>query len=168
MTDADQPNLSSVVVECELDAQPETVWRALTVPEIVAEWLAPNSIDAKTGEAFGIELAPKEGGHISCVVLDADPPQRLSYSWRTAEDDARAGSLDTVVTFELAPTADGGTRLRITHTGLPAVREERPPATKMISVGREPGACRRRPLTWCTVHSPTGRRGLVMELRRAA
>ena len=28
-----------VVVECGLDASPEKVWRALTVPELAADWL---------------------------------------------------------------------------------------------------------------------------------
>ena len=46
-TDACQ---QEVVVECELDASPEKVWRALTVPELVAEWLqVPHEADGVVG-----------------------------------------------------------------------------------------------------------------------
>ena len=40
-TDLPEESTESIVVECELDEPREKVWRALTVPEIVAEWLMP-------------------------------------------------------------------------------------------------------------------------------
>ena len=40
-TDLPEESSESIVVECELDEPREKVWRALTVPEIVAEWLMP-------------------------------------------------------------------------------------------------------------------------------
>ena len=46
------------------------------------------------------------------------PNERLSYSWRGGHDgNAEYGSrLDTVVTWSLAKV-DGGTRLRVVHSG---------------------------------------------------
>ena len=103
-------NDDELVVECELPQAPEMVWRALTVPRLVAAWLLPNTMgEPKRGERF--ELDGSRHGlseRIACELLDAEPQRRLSYSWREA-DDTRS-----VVTFELTP-AGAGTRLRVTH-----------------------------------------------------
>jgi uncharacterized protein YndB with AHSA1/START domain len=98
------------MVECELDAAPAKVWRALTIPEFVAAWLLPNTLgDARTGEKF--ELGGSAHGlsrRIACEVLEAEPERRLRYSWREAD------ATESVVTFELTPHGKG-TRLRVTH-----------------------------------------------------
>jgi uncharacterized protein YndB with AHSA1/START domain len=95
----------TVVVECDLLEPPEKVWRALTEPELVAEWLAP---DEDTAD----ERAP-----IECEVIEVRPNRLVRYSWRDggAAGDEDAGR-DSIVTFELARTAAGGTHLRIIHT----------------------------------------------------
>ena len=58
---------------------PEKVWRALTVPELLAAWMMPNDIKPETGSrfAFAGPDAP-----IECEVLDAEPGRLLRYSWR--------------------------------------------------------------------------------------
>jgi uncharacterized protein YndB with AHSA1/START domain len=90
----------TVIVECELPEPPEKVWRALTEPELVAEWLAPD-----------------EGGAIDCEVIESQPNRLLRYSWRDHGDDEPDSAVDSIVTFELSRTPAGGTRLRIIHTG---------------------------------------------------
>lgn len=107
-------NDDDIVVECDLPAAPDKVWRALTVPELVARWLLPNSMGAaRPGEQFEFD-GSRHGlsGRIDCKVLEAEPGQRLSYDWREAD------GTSSVVTFELIPREDG-TRLRITQ-GMPA------------------------------------------------
>lgn len=90
----------AIVTECDLDEGPEKVWRALTEPDLVAQWLVPDDID--------------------CRVMEADPERLLRCSWKSREDerDGFGQNLDTVVTFELSPTEAGGTHLRIVHQGL--------------------------------------------------
>jgi len=101
-----------VMFEGALDAAPEKVWRALTVPEYLSAWLLPASNDnadntiALDGEKAG--LAP-----IRCEVIEAAAPRLLRYRWR--ED----GRPDSLVTFELSPLHDGTTWLRLRQTVLP-------------------------------------------------
>jgi uncharacterized protein YndB with AHSA1/START domain len=110
--------LDAVVVECELDASPDRVWRALTVPEIVAEWLFPTTISPAVGERFTFDAPPAEGGPIHCEVVEAEPGRRLSYTWCHP---GRGGGapLDSRVSFEISEAEGGRTHLRIVHSGLP-------------------------------------------------
>ena len=88
----------SLIVECHLDEPPEKVWRALTVPEIVAAWLMPNDIEAKVGHRFTFKtkdmFKTKElaGGDIACEVLEVEPNRLLRYRWRGEADDRDARS----------------------------------------------------------------------------
>lgn len=88
-----------IVVECELDAPPEKVWRALTVPELLARWIAAEEL----GDG---ETAP------SYETLEARPFSRLRLAWR----DEAASQADSLVTVELAPRPGGRTWFRLTHS----------------------------------------------------
>ena len=109
-----QPAQDTLAFECDLPDAPEKVWRALTVPELLAAWMMPNDIKPETGSrfAFAGPDAP-----IECEVLDAEPGRLLRYSWRERSDNGDANGLDSIVTFTLARTVSGGTHLRIVHDG---------------------------------------------------
>ncbi|HEX4197042.1 MAG TPA: SRPBCC domain-containing protein [Caulobacteraceae bacterium] len=102
----------AIIVDCDLDEPPEKVWRALTVPELMAAWLADGDIRAEVGHRFAMRPAT---GPVECEVLEADPGSRLRLAWRERDE---AGELvESEVTFVLTPTIDGGTRLRLVHDG---------------------------------------------------
>jgi uncharacterized protein YndB with AHSA1/START domain len=88
-----------IITEVDLDAEPAKVWRALTEPDLANNWLVPEDID--------------------CQVMEAHPERLLRCSWRsrTDERDGEGNRLDSVVTFELSETEQGGTHLRIVHDG---------------------------------------------------
>lgn len=88
----------SVVVDCELDAAPEKVWRALTVPELAEQWL-------------GVGHGPSDDG-VSFEILDTEPCTRVRYGWR----DDTVDEPRTVVTVDLTPAPDGRTRFRLVHS----------------------------------------------------
>ncbi len=100
-----------IVIEVVYPHPPEKVWKALTDPNALAEWLMENDFEPRVGHKFQFRTEPKGGwsGIVDCEVLELDPPRRLSYSWKSEQ-------LDTVVTFTLEPVAEG-TRLRLEHTG---------------------------------------------------
>jgi uncharacterized protein YndB with AHSA1/START domain len=98
-----------VIVECGLDAPPEKVWRALTVPELAADWLGAAPEEAGGERRTGMTLGMTPG--MTYEIVEARPYSRLSYRWRDDADGREA----TLLTVELSPREAGGTWLRLTH-----------------------------------------------------
>jgi len=96
----------SVIVERELPVPPEKLWRALTQPHLIADWLMQNDFAATSGHRFRFTA---DWGSVDCEVLTVEENRMLSYSWA-------AMGLDSVVTFTLSPTRTG-THLRLEQTG---------------------------------------------------
>jgi uncharacterized protein YndB with AHSA1/START domain len=103
----------SIAFECDLPEPPEKVWRALTTPEIVSEWLLPTDLRPETGKKFGFSDPDAANDPIECEVLAVEPQRSIRFSWRDAK--AREEGLDSMVTFEIAEIAEGGTHLTIVH-----------------------------------------------------
>lgn len=102
----------AISLEFDLPHPPEKVWRALTDPGLLVEWLLP-VVDLKLepGAAFSFKSQPQPGwdGIVNCRFLEIEPRRKLSYAWVV-------GDLDTVVTFTLTPTPSG-TRLWLVQSG---------------------------------------------------
>ena len=113
----------TIIVECYLAEPPEKVWRALTVPELLARWLLPNDIRPEEGARFTLRPTAGAGGEerASCEVLAIEPHRLLRFSWRCDERDGVGQPLDSIVTFELTPSAVGGTHLRLVRSGFASV-----------------------------------------------
>jgi uncharacterized protein YndB with AHSA1/START domain len=103
----------SVVVEREISHPPEKIWRALTQPHLIAEWLMKNDFQPVVGHRFS--LSGQWGGVLDCEVLAVEPPRTLAYTWNFANENA-AFDLKSVVTFTLTPTP-AGTLLRMEQQG---------------------------------------------------
>jgi uncharacterized protein YndB with AHSA1/START domain len=96
----------SVIVEREIAYPAEKIWRALTQPHLIAEWLMRNDFQPLADHRFTLS---GDWGSVDCRVLEIEPHKTLSYSWD-------AMGLESVVTWTLTPTA-GGTRLRMEQAG---------------------------------------------------
>lgn len=105
MTDAAAAT-RTIVVEREFAHPPEKVWRALTRPELVAEWLMAGDVAPTLGHRFAFGA---DWGHVDCEVVEVEPERTLAYSW-----DGKG--LESIVTWTLTPTA-AGTHLRMEQTG---------------------------------------------------
>ena len=103
----------SVIVEREFPHPPEKLWRALTQPHLIAEWLMKNDFLPAVGHRFN--LRGDWGGVLDCEVLAVEPNRTLSYTLDFPNDDA-AYNLKSVVTFTLTAT-DTGTLLRMEQIG---------------------------------------------------
>ena len=103
----------TVTVEREIPHPPEKLWRALTEPHLIEEWLMKNDFEPAVGHRFN--LSGHWGGVLDCEVLAVEPNKRMTYSWDFAHDDP-AYALKSVVTFTLTPTSPG-THLRMEQSG---------------------------------------------------
>ncbi len=102
----------SVVVERELPHPPAKVWRALTQPHLIEEWLMKNAFEPVVGHRFVLRA---EWGVVECQVLAVEPNKSLSYTWDAGREGA-ATDLKSVVTWTLTPTRTG-THLRMEQSG---------------------------------------------------
>ena len=96
----------TVTVEREFAYPPEKLWRALTTPHLIEEWLMKNDFVPEMGHTFQLR---GEWGHADCRVLEIKKDRILSYTWD-------AMGAETVVTFTLEPTSNG-THLRVDQAG---------------------------------------------------
>ena len=125
-----QANRDAVVIEIEIDAPPERVFRALSDPRELALWWNEEGIAAKAWE-----FEARAGGHWKTggssvehgswdtwgEIIEFDPPRVLAMTWHERLDKPRPFG-ETVVRYELEPTATG-TRLRLTHSGFAPYQE---------------------------------------------
>jgi uncharacterized protein YndB with AHSA1/START domain len=98
---------------------PEKIWRALTQPWLIEEWLMENDFVAEVGHRFTFHAAPLPGwsGITNCEVVSVEEPRRLAYRWGDGtESDSH---LTTLVTWTLTPI-EGGTLVRMEQSGFRA------------------------------------------------
>jgi uncharacterized protein YndB with AHSA1/START domain len=113
LSDKTAPSQSGTLsFEFDLHHSPEKVWRALSDPALLAQWLLP-VVDLKLqpGAAFAFKAQPQPGwdGIVNCRVLEVEVQRKLRYA-------CVVGDMDTVVTFTLTPTTSG-TLLSLVHSG---------------------------------------------------
>jgi uncharacterized protein YndB with AHSA1/START domain len=96
----------SVIVEREMPYPPEKIWRALTQPQLIAEWLMKNDFRPVVDHRFSLSA---DWGAVDCQVMAVEPNKTLSYTWG-------AYGLESVVTWTLTATG-AGTRLRMEQSG---------------------------------------------------
>jgi len=102
----------SISFEFDLHHLPEKVWRALTDPALLTEWLLPIiELELEPGAKFMFKTQPQPGwdGIVNCRFFAIEAQRKLSWTWVV-------GDIDTVVTFTLTPTASG-TRLSLLQSG---------------------------------------------------
>jgi uncharacterized protein YndB with AHSA1/START domain len=96
----------SVVVEREIPHPPEKIWRALTQPHLIEEWLMKTDFEPAVNHRFNLR---GDWGTVDCQVMALEPNKTLSYTWA-------AMGLESVVTWTLTPTG-AGTHLRMEQSG---------------------------------------------------
>jgi uncharacterized protein YndB with AHSA1/START domain len=98
---------------------PERVFRALTDPVALAEWLMPCDFQPRLGHHFQFRSKPQGSwnGITDCEVIELEPPRLLAYTWSGQHRNGVDRSVrHTVVRWRLSAEG-GGTRLRLEHTG---------------------------------------------------
>jgi uncharacterized protein YndB with AHSA1/START domain len=111
----------TIVVERELPFPPEKIWRALTQPHLIEEWLMKNDFKPAVGHRFNLSA---DWGAVECQVQAVEPNKALSYTWDTKD-------LESVITWTLTPTGSG-TLLRMEQSGF---RPDQQPYYRGAKVG---------------------------------
>jgi uncharacterized protein YndB with AHSA1/START domain len=96
----------SVIVEREISFPPEKIWRALTQPHLIEEWLVKNDFKPVVDHRFNFR---GDWGAVDCQVVTVEPNKTLSYTWG-------AYGLESIVTWTLTATSTG-THLRMEQSG---------------------------------------------------
>ncbi len=112
MTDT-ATELRTVTVEREIAWPPEKIWRALTQPHLIAEWLMNNDFAPVIDHSFKFTA---DWGSVDCRVQAVEPNRTLAYSWD-------AMSLESTVTWTLTPSGSG-TLLRMEQAGFRRDQEQ--------------------------------------------
>jgi uncharacterized protein YndB with AHSA1/START domain len=115
----------SVVLDVELRSPIERVWRALTDPATLSEWMMFTTNDFKpvVGHSFQFQGTSGWSVAIDCEVTEVDEPNRLAYTWVTEGQGGHPHS--TVVTWTLTETDGGVTQLHLEQNGFrPDAKQE--------------------------------------------
>ena len=114
---------------------PDKLWHALTDREFTHRYWMNCTLtsDWKAGSRMTME----RGGEVKneCVILESDPPRKLSYSWVSIFDEDMKKEKPSRVTYMIEPRGDM-VKLVVTHEGFAD--------GVIIRVGRGRGARRKR------------------------
>lgn len=110
---AETPEIRTVTVEREIPYPAEKIWRALTLPHLIEEWLMKSDFAPAPDHRFQFRA---DWGSVDCKVLAIEPHKTLSYSWD-------AMGLESTVTWTLTPTGKG-TLLRMDQAGFRRDQEQ--------------------------------------------
>ena len=106
------PDETAFRTETEFDAEPSEVWRAITEPESMGEWLGrPVEFTLEPGAEGTIGDSEGAGEATVLVVEEVDDERRLVFRWASTTE------APTVVEFDLRPI---GRRTHLTIVERPA------------------------------------------------
>jgi uncharacterized protein YndB with AHSA1/START domain len=111
------------VYEVYIKATPQRIWDAITTPEWTARYgyRGPAKYELRPGGSFkanasaDMEKMGMTGTLVDGEVIESDPPNRLVQTYRFLFSDAHKAEGFSRVTWEIAATESGFSRLTVTH-----------------------------------------------------
>jgi uncharacterized protein YndB with AHSA1/START domain len=101
-------------------ATPEQIWDAITKPEFTSKYFYGSHVDStfEPGAPFNSYSPDHAQLWVDGVIQDADPPKRLSHTWRALYDEVTAAEEFSRVTWEIDPGENGVAKLTVVHDQL--------------------------------------------------
>lgn len=111
------------IYEIYIKATPQAIWDAITKPEWTARYgyRGPTEYELRPGGAYKASASQAmvamgiQGTLVDGEVIETDPPHKLVQTYRFLFSDAHREEGFSRVTWEIAATASGFTRLTVTH-----------------------------------------------------
>lgn len=103
-----------LIVQCNLHAPEETIWKALTENDQMKKWYFDiQDFKAIAGFEFNFTAGSDQKKYVHlCKVTDVIPGKKLAYTWKYKDYPG-----NSLVTFELSPEGDS-TQIKVIHEGL--------------------------------------------------
>ncbi len=108
--------MTDIVINREISTSPEVLFEFLVHADKLVQWLGVSArIDATPGGEFLVKIT--DGDTAVGSYVEVVPHHRCVFTWGWAESaDVPPGSSTVAIDLERTP---GGTRLTLTHSGLP-------------------------------------------------
>jgi uncharacterized protein YndB with AHSA1/START domain len=105
--------MKKIDLNVEVEYPLETVWQALTNPELLSRWLMETDFKPKVGQAFKFKGKRNKfwRGWTDCKVTKIEPLKQLQFTWQNAEKQT-----PTLITYTLTKT-DNGTNIHAVNDG---------------------------------------------------
>ena len=116
-------NSKPIIVEQELNASIEKVWKALTTQEDLKHWFfIIDEFKLEKGFIFTFYEGGEEQKYLHiCKIIDVQPLEKLSYSWKYQDVDG-----NSVVSFYLHKNDKNKTLLKLVHEGADSFKHDNP------------------------------------------
>jgi uncharacterized protein YndB with AHSA1/START domain len=123
MTTTNQAAPTTQIYEIYIKATPQAIWDAITTPEWTARYgyQGPAEYDLRPGGAYRANPSAAmiamglQGTLVDGEVIEVDPPNKLVQTYRFLFSDAHRAEGFSRVTWEIAATQSGFSRLTVTH-----------------------------------------------------
>jgi uncharacterized protein YndB with AHSA1/START domain len=106
--------------EIFIAAAPATVFAFLVDPALMAQWIGISHVlEARPGGVFRVEVS--RGNVARGIYVEVIPYRRVAFTWGWESQDPALAALApgiSLIEIDLEPR-DGGTLLRLRHSGLP-------------------------------------------------
>jgi uncharacterized protein YndB with AHSA1/START domain len=104
--------LPPITLSIETTATPAEAWAALTEPDRVAEWFTTASSLGRVGDVYRLDFGDRTV--VDGVVTSLEQGRWFSHTWVWSDVSPRQ---ETLVTWLVEPTGEGGCRITLTHDG---------------------------------------------------
>ena len=108
----------SIVMERTINASVDEIWPYISRGDLWARWQGKEcSIDPKPGGELRIRM-PNDA-IVSGTILEAEPPNRLVFTWGWSDAPFTFEPGTSTVTITLKALSDKVTHLKLVHSGVP-------------------------------------------------
>ena len=108
------------VYQLYIKATPESIWDAITSPEMHEKFFFGAQIESTYEPGTPIRSWSPDRSELwgDNVIVESDPPRKLVHTWRSLYDEELANEGESRVSWEIEPFTEGYCKLTVVHDRL--------------------------------------------------